>query len=269
MAAADPADAQAGKAAASGGAGGAAVAAKLDEDLYQDPHAISADQFEDTGPTADAAEQEAWNQPGLVEDLSSELEDLPSGLDAANPDSVSSSEISETTETFDALGSSRSDAPSVSAPSARDDLSEIQVPRRPLRARLAVPLGLVEQGVSCEVEGGGKTLLPYERIDAMAAGAVRGLSEKPVIVIDLVLNWMALPDEPLKVVRFRSDGFDPRRIVPDRSSALESLRVMLDTILRETGATPLPDAEAARGAPFASFESLERYNDRVLMVEPD
>ncbi len=148
-----------------------------------------------------------------------------------------------------------------------DELSEIQVPRRRLRARNAVPLSLDAQGVSCEVEGGGKTLLPYARIEAMGAGAVRGLSEKPVIVIDLVLNWMALPEEPLKVVRFRSDGFDPRRIVPNRASPLESLRGMLGTILRETGATPLPDADAAKGTPFATFASLEDYHDDVLMVE--
>ena len=43
---------------------------------------------------------------------------------------------------------------------------------------------------------------------------------------------------------------------------------MLETILRETGATPLPDAAAARGAPFATFESLDRYQESVLMVNP-
>jgi hypothetical protein len=256
----------------------AAADPEPDLDPFQDPHAISADDFEDTGPAADVADPGAWNQPGLVEDLSSELEDDSSpglgaagsepwdGLGSADPGS-GFGEVSETTETYDALESSGSGESASTVAGADDDFSEIAVPRRVLRARPAVPLGLTEQGVSCEVEGGAKTLLPYARIDAMAAGAVRGMSEKPVIVIDLVLNWMALPDEPLKVVRLRSDGFDPRRIVPDRASPLESLRGMLDTILRETGATPLPDASAAKGTPFATFASLEDYHDDVLMVE--
>ena len=42
------------------------------------------------------------------------------------------------------------------------------------------------------------------------------------------------------------EGFDPRRIVPDRGSPIDSLRAMLETILRETGATPLPQADAAK-----------------------
>jgi membrane associated rhomboid family serine protease len=255
----------------------AAAPADPDPDPYQDPNAISVDDFEDTGSPADSADPNAWNQPGLVEDLSAELDDdsLPTvgagssepwdGL-GQDPDS-GSGEISETTETYDALESSASGDPGTPVADALDEFSEIAVPKRALRARPAVPLGLTEQGVSCEVEGGSKTLLPYARIEAVAAGAVRGLSQKPVVVIDLVLNWMGLPDEPLKVVRFRSDGFDPRRVVPNRATPLESLRGMLDTILRETGATPLPDVNAAKGTPFLAFASLDDYHAEVLMVE--
>ncbi len=251
-----------------------------DADLYQDPHAISADLLQDTAATEDASAQETWNQPGMIEDLSSELDDTSSGFDPAQDldaegglqwdglseedPSSGSRDISETTETFDVLETS---GPEVPLAGVEETLSEIETPRRTLLARRAVPLGFTKEGLSCEVEGGGKTVIPYARIDGLAVAAVRGLSQKPVLVIDLLLNWMAVPDEPLKAVRFRTDGFDPRRIVPNSASALEALRAMLAAILRETGATPLPDSAAAQGSPFATFESLESYCESVLMVE--
>lgn len=216
----------------------------------------------------------------MIEDLSSELDDTSSGFDPAQDldaegglqwdglseedPSSGSRDISETTETFDVLETS---GPEVPLAGVEETLSEIETPRRTLLARRAVPLGFTKEGLSCEVEGGGKTVIPYARIDGLAVAAVRGLSQKPVLVIDLLLNWMAVPDEPLKAVRFRTDGFDPRRIVPNSASALEALRAMLAAILRETGATPLPDSAAAQGSPFATFESLESYCESVLMVE--
>ncbi len=109
--------------------------------------------------------------------------------------------------------------------------------------------------------------IEFARIDALSAAAVRGLSAKPVIIIDIVLNWMMLPDEPLKVIRLRSDTFNPSKLFPDSPSPLESIRAMLDRILESSGATPLPDPSAARGQPFASFESLEAYQRTVLMVD--
>ena len=93
-----------------------------------------------------------------------------------------------------------------------------------------------------------------------------GLADKPVLVVDVVLNWLAIPDEPLKVVRLRSDSFDPRSIVPATGSALESLRAMLDEHVSRSGATPLPDRSSALGDPFASFEDIASYDRSVLMT---
>jgi hypothetical protein len=87
-----------------------------------------------------------------------------------------------------------------------------------------------------------------------------------VIVVDVVLNWLATPDEPLKVIRIRSDSFDPRSIVA-ADSALESIRAMLDQLLSRSGATPLPSRNAALGNPFESFVDVASYNAAVLMAE--
>ena len=74
----------------------------------------------------------------------------------------------------------------------------------------------------------------------------------------------ATRDVHIPVVNIRSDGFDPRSIVPDEGSALESLRAMLDQLLSRSGATPLPDRSGALGDPFATFENIESYNRSVL-----
>jgi hypothetical protein len=133
--------------------------------------------------------------------------------------------------------------------------------------RAAVPVGLDDEALTIEVDGGAKTRIPLSRIEAVAAGAVQGLADKPVLVVDLALNWLAVPDEPLKVVRLRSDQFDPRAVMPGRDSALDALRSLLDALLSRSGATPLPGRDAALGNPFASFGDLGSYGRDVLMVE--
>lgn len=288
-------------------------------DPFQDPNAIPADAFEELaeGESLAAEDPSTWNQPGLVQDLSHELEDdgpgfdwsglqeeeesatdaVPTAVDLGPATGASSpTDVSETTETLQPR--TRTPAASPVAPAAVrtpplpdtepqlddvepagepqpageggedfDDVALLPDTRRSLRARPAVPVSLDEEGLSIEVEAGSKTVLPYARIEAVAAGAVQGLADKPVLVVDVVLNWLAVPDEPLKVVRLRSDTFDPRRIVPDKGSALEALRALLDQLITRSGATPLPGRDAALGNPFASFPDLATYDRTVLMAE--
>jgi hypothetical protein len=87
--------------------------------------------------------------------------------------------------------------------------------------------------------------------------------------VDLVFNWVALRDEPLQVMRMRGDHFDPRRLSPGRDSALEALRDFLKRLQESTSATPLPDAEAALGRPFAVLDDLTTYQRDVLLIDED
>ena len=105
-----------------------------------------------------------------------------------------------------------------------------------------------------------------EFLDAIAVGAVRGLSAKPVVVVDLLLNWASGASESLKVVRLRSDTFDPRSLVSETVAPRESMQLFLAKLLEESSATPLPDIAAANGKPFAQFESLDEYHRAVLSV---
>lgn len=292
-------------------------------DPYQDPHALAADAFASLAEGESLAAPEdpsTWNQPGLVQDLSSELEDASAGFDwsglqdeavseekvapvaspappaarptaepapaarvapvpvspataapvapAAPAESSDVSETTETTETLEPSSSSSSSPQSATAPELDAPFdAPFETPLRRLRARAAVPISLDDEGLSIEAEGGAKTVIDWSRIEAVAAGAVHGLADKPVLVVDVVLNWLDVPDEPLKVIRLRSDGFDPRRVVSGKSSALDALRAMLDELIGRSGATPLPSRDNALGNPFGSFADIASYDRSVLMCE--
>lgn len=129
-----------------------------------------------------------------------------------------------------------------------------------------VPIELGEAGITLEQAGGKRGVFAWSRIEAIAVGAVRGLAPKPVIVIDLVLNWADVETEELRAVRLRSDGFDPRSFAPMAESPLAALRSLLDRLLEHSQAVPLPDRAAARGRPLHSFDELAAYERDVLQT---
>ena len=136
--------------------------------------------------------------------------------------------------------------------------------RRPLRRMNAIPLALGERSVTLDVGERGKAELELTRIEAVAVVGVKGLRPKPVVLVDLISNWMAPGDEPLKVIRLRSDRFDPRKLVPGESAGFQALKTWIGQLVARSGAVPLPDASAVAGEPFRTFESLEDYEREVL-----
>ena len=114
-----------------------------------------------------------------------------------------------------------------------------------------------------EVDNGRKARIPYERIEALATAAVSGIGEKPIVVIDLLVNWSAA-HEPMKLIRFRSDQFDPGQLAPGQTTQLKALQTLLNDLLLATDATPLPNLSAATGAPFAVYQGLDAYHREVL-----
>jgi hypothetical protein len=161
--------------------------------------------------------------------------------------------------------------PAPATPSAaatgRPAAIEIETHDRVLDAVLAVPLELCDDGVEIQTAQGQKKLVRYARIEAVAVAAVHGIAAKPVILVDLVLNWMTPANEMLRVIRIRGDQFDPRRLFSGHASAVDALRSFVKTILDRSNATPLPDADTALGRPFASFDELAVYQRAILMVE--
>ncbi len=153
------------------------------------------------------------------------------------------------------------------AATSRPASIEIETDNRVLDAVLAVPVELADSGIEIQTQQGQKKLVRYERIEAVSVAAVHGIGPKPVILVDLVLNWMTPKSEMLRVIRLRGDQFDPRRVLAGQGSAADALRVFVKTVLERSNAIPLPDRAAALGRPFASFDELAIYHRAVLLVE--
>ncbi len=155
------------------------------------------------------------------------------------------------------------------APDTRPAPIELEEGVRQLEAIMAVPTDFDSEGLLIEIEGGVRKRVRFDRIEAVSVAAVDGLGTKTVIVLDLVLSWISLTAEPLKVIRLRSDRFDPRRLAPDCEDPLDALRAIVQRLLEKSDAIPLPDLQSVCGMPFAAFPSLGAYQRDVLMVDED
>ena len=132
-----------------------------------------------------------------------------------------------------------------------------------------MPTEFDAEGLCIAASNGAKKRVRYDRIAAISVVAISNLGPKPVILVDLILNWMSLADEPLRIIRLRGDRFDPRRLAPEHAAPVDALRAIIERLLRESNATPLPDLQSAKGLPFAGFDDLTSYHRDVLMVDAE
>ncbi len=242
-----------------------------------DPDAISGDALSLEADTSVAEstdgfdDPDAWNDVGRVDDLSAELPDDAPGPEGLEYDPTAYGSVDLLAEDSTTKAPAQA-APAEAAPAeaepveAAHAVAEVSA-RRPLRAVPAVPLSLEDGAIKLDVEGKGKTRLAFDRIEALGVSAVSGIGARPVLIIDLALNWIAAPDEQLKVIRLRSDRFNPAALVPGADSPTEAMRTLLESLLDGSGAAPLPDESAARGRPFAQHPDLVSYQRDVLMAE--
>jgi len=211
---------------------------------------------------SDTGETESWNSPGVVEDLSAPLPGLETGV----PVPQDGAAIEPRATSLPPLGAiDVGDDPA--ARSGRQTLpilDDAPAVTRDKKRIGAVPISLAQQRIGVDVEGKGKTVVPLKRVEAVAVGAVRELGEKPVVLIDLILNWSGDPSEPLKVLRIRSDAFDPRMLVPGSESSIAALRGFIAALI--DGARPecLPDHAAAHGTPFSVYDTVEAYEQAAF-----
>ncbi|MCP5069974.1 MAG: rhomboid family intramembrane serine protease [bacterium] len=157
-------------------------------------------------------------------------------------------------------------------------------PEAPLAAPVTPALGSgprwrdakIVEGVPLQLDGGSLWLrkgerrheVPFSRIQAIAVGAVHGLGARPVLLIDLAMNWNDPGAETLQLVRLRSDQFDPRSLIDGEEEAVGAFRQLVTSLLEATGATPLPDLDSARGVPeFSTFPDPGLYASVVLDIE--
>jgi tetratricopeptide (TPR) repeat protein len=130
----------------------------------------------------------------------------------------------------------------------------------------AMPTGLLDEAIGLQVLGGRKVRVEYGKIEAVSVAEIWGLALHPVVVIDLLLNWSEGSDPTLRVVRLRSDGFDPRMVIAAPPDEDEALRSFLSELLGRSNAAPLPDPDSALGVKVRAFNELELYQREVLQV---
>jgi membrane associated rhomboid family serine protease len=131
----------------------------------------------------------------------------------------------------------------------------------------AVPVSIGETRIELAQIGGRRGHIDFARVQAIAVGAVNGITTKPVLVIDLLANWNEVDGGPLRTLRVRSDTFDALTLVPAASSPAEAFRSFLELLLSRSNAVPLPDSAGARGRPFRVFGNLTTYEREVLLID--
>jgi hypothetical protein len=132
-----------------------------------------------------------------------------------------------------------------------------------MKALDAVPVAMQDDGIEVDASPRGKSRVPFARIQAIGMAAVKGLGQRTVLVIDLVLNGADSIDEPMKLIRFRSDRFDPKPFEPGAASPLDAIVAWVGRLQQRSNAICLPSQEILEGR-FPRFRALEDYEREVL-----
>jgi membrane associated rhomboid family serine protease/cell division septum initiation protein DivIVA len=134
-----------------------------------------------------------------------------------------------------------------------------------VKAADAAPSALDETTLALVLPGGRAARLELAKVQAIAVGTVGGLGPKPVILVDLLLNHDEVGEGPLRLVRLRSDRFDPRRLAAG-ATALDAFHAFLNELATRTNAALLPDPESFRGGAFSKYADLDAWQREVLKV---
>ena len=131
-------------------------------------------------------------------------------------------------------------------------------------AKRVVPRRLDGQTLEVEIDGE-RHVVDLATIQVIAVCGIARAAEKPVVLVDLLLDspWGDRPK--LRVIRMTSNLFDPRQIVGG-DDAMVAFQTLLERLFEVSGAVPLPDPDAALGKPFQSFSTIDAYEKEVLDI---
>jgi hypothetical protein len=125
---------------------------------------------------------------------------------------------------------------------------------------------LDDGGVWLDVQGGRRTRIEYDKIQALAVARIAELGVAPVAILDLLLNWNDDSDAPLRLVRLRSDEIDVEGLGGGASNGDAALLYVAAEILSQCHPIPLPDPDAVLTGNMPAFDSLAGYELEVLEV---
>jgi membrane associated rhomboid family serine protease len=127
-----------------------------------------------------------------------------------------------------------------------------------------VPRRFDGRNLGVEIDGK-RHAVDLATVQVIAVCGIARAAEKPVVLVDLLLDspWGDRPR--LRVIRMTSNSFDPRQLVGG-DDAMVAFRTFLDRLFEVSDAVPLPDPDAARGKPFQSFSTIDAYEKEVLGI---
>jgi hypothetical protein len=155
------------------------------------------------------------------------------------------------------------DDPSAKVDGGSDEI-EVEEVGHSLQVVEAVPRDV--DGTSLQLEIGGQVrTMDLQSVQALAVAGVARSGERPLVLVDLLLDspWSNRP--VLRAVRLLSNTFDPRQLMGSED-AVTAMRKLLEHVLEVSEAVPLPDPDAARGRPFAAYQSIAAYQREVLNI---
>jgi hypothetical protein len=142
----------------------------------------------------------------------------------------------------------------------------------PMPTRLAPvaarAVGIDARGLTLQDGRGGKGHLPWQRVSALAVGSIRepgdGGGPAEDLVLDLIMgSGPASNGEPIRCIRLKSGDV----LLPQLEGEPSPVRVMqrlVATILKASGATPIPSREDCLGRHgFPAFADMAAYETAV------
>jgi membrane associated rhomboid family serine protease len=118
-------------------------------------------------------------------------------------------------------------------------------------------------GVTLADHAGGTAHLPWQEITAVSVASVGQPPDAPepadFLVLDLVLGPATAGGGPVRCVRLTPSGLRLPQL-QDEPSPVRGFQRLVATILKVTGATPVPSREGCLGSPaFPAFDTLAAY----------
>jgi hypothetical protein len=124
------------------------------------------------------------------------------------------------------------------------------------------PIRLIGETLVIEVKGAARDF-SLRSVQAIAVAGIKPRDGRPYLIVDLLLDAPWGDRDPIRVLRLRSNAFDPRALIGGQE-ATAAFRELLRRLLEVSDAVPLPDPDAVVGKPFRTFDSVAAYQRTVL-----
>lgn len=125
-----------------------------------------------------------------------------------------------------------------------------------------VPVAVSGAGLSVKNSHQVTHVIAFDRMRAMAVVGVHGVAEKPIVLLDLVIDGGG-DSAPLSVLRIRCDHFNPRTLVPKAQTSKDALRAIVRGLGKQR-LRVLADITAPTPGTKPVFESLDAYHEKIL-----